>query len=189
MSEVLNNYVKDCLLTESKLEKLEINPQLVDKLFTMYIELTEILDGMKKQVFYKKDEKLIKEFFDRMKIINVLSSQLLYPDGQNMFDVYGCDRNSRMFHGILGVMTEAGELAQVWRKHQHGDEFDAVNVQEELGDHHWYHSIINDELNLNPEETLHKNIRKLAKRYPDKKFSTLHAVERNLDVERNELES
>lgn len=45
-------------------------------------------------------------------------------------------------HGIIGMMTEAGELLDQMKKHWfYGRELDVVNIKEELGDILWYAAI------------------------------------------------
>jgi len=91
-------------------------------------------------------------------------------------------------HLILGMVTEAGELADVFKKYvAYGREIDWVNVTEEIGDLMWY--IINfcTTNNLNFFDILEANIAKLQARYGGK-FSAEKANNRNLAVERKILE-
>ena len=187
MSELLNKYIKDCIRTESKLETLKLNPEVVSQLFEIYENLGEILDGLKKHTFYNKGDKLSAQFAPRLEKISSIANSLSKRPISFILSKEDTDLNSRMFHGILGIMTESSELSQIWSKHMCGEGFDAVNVQEEMGDQNWYHSIINDELKLDPEETLHKNIRKLRKRFPEK-YTDEAAEHRDLNAERAELE-
>ncbi len=51
-------------------------------------------------------------------------------------------------HGLIGLMTELGELADVHKKWiNYGKKEDLVNMSEELGDLFWYISIIINSLN------------------------------------------
>lgn len=93
-----------------------------------------------------------------------------------------------MLHAAIGIGTEAGEmLDQFKRKMFYGRELDVVNVKEEIGDLMWYIAILLRELDLNFEEILQLNIDKLRARFPEK-FSEHHAINRNLDKERDILE-
>jgi NTP pyrophosphatase (non-canonical NTP hydrolase) len=86
------------------------------------------------------------------------------------------------------LVTEAGELADVIKKHlYYGADLDYTNLIEEAGDLMWYLSILLDELNVSFSEVMEKNIAKLKKRYPDK-FSKEHALNRDLEGEREILE-
>jgi hypothetical protein len=187
----LKEYVNDALRTESKPEKLALNEEIVVDLFRMYIELGEILDGVKKSVFYNKDSKLVDEFEERILTIYRLADDLHMKRG-NITHKKDTQMDPRVFHGILGIMTESSELAEIWHTHATtGATIDPVHVQEELGDGMalgWYPAILHDALNLNPKETLDKNIRKLKVRFPEK-YSDQKAANRNLVLERKELES
>lgn len=92
-------------------------------------------------------------------------------------------------HMMLGITSEAGELADVFKKYMaYGKEIDWVNVKEELGDLIWY---IVGFCNINGwslDDIMEVNMRKLSKRYKNG-FTTEEALNRNLDNERKELES
>jgi NTP pyrophosphatase (non-canonical NTP hydrolase) len=91
-------------------------------------------------------------------------------------------------HMILGMVTEVGELADVYKKYlAYGKPIDIINVEEEVGDLMWY--IINF-CTLNGFDLptlLDLNIAKLRERYPDK-FSSDRAINRNVSNERSILE-
>ena len=74
----------------------------------------------------------------------------------------------------LGLASEAGEVSGVVKKYIRQD-FSLDVAQEklvkELGDVIWYWARMCDELNLNPEEIMAKNIEKLQQR---KQKQTLH---------------
>ncbi len=92
-------------------------------------------------------------------------------------------------HMVLGMVTEVGELADVYKKNMaYGKPIDMVNVQEEVGDLMWYISnfcIIN---NIDIQQVLQTNIDKLRKRFPEK-FSSDQAINRDIDAERVILEN
>jgi NTP pyrophosphatase (non-canonical NTP hydrolase) len=97
-------------------------------------------------------------------------------------------RTLRLLHGSCGIATEAGELLDALKKHIfYGKETDTVNVVEEVGDLMWYCAIILDELGVEFEDVMEKNINKLKARYGEK-FSEASATTRNLDKERKILE-
>jgi NTP pyrophosphatase (non-canonical NTP hydrolase) len=91
-------------------------------------------------------------------------------------------------HYLLGMQTEVSELSDIWKKHiAYGKAIDWVNVKEEIGDLAWYvfnFMRVND---LDFEEILETNIKKLRTRYPDK-FTQEMAINRDLDKERKILE-
>ena len=97
-------------------------------------------------------------------------------------------RALRLLHGSCGIATEAGELLDTMKKHIfYGKEIDTVNIVEEIGDLMWYSAIILDELGVEFEQVMEKNINKLQARYGEK-FSESRANTRNLDTERDILE-
>lgn len=92
-------------------------------------------------------------------------------------------------HAVMGVVTEAGEMMDAIKKAKiYGKDLDKVNMVEELGDIMWYLALMADDLGVSFEESWDKNIRKLAKRYPEK-FTSDKALNRDLDAEREELEN
>ncbi|MAF78178.1 MAG: hypothetical protein CME63_03015 [Halobacteriovoraceae bacterium] len=99
------------------------------------------------------------------------------------------DGTKRLLHAGIGLSTEAGEFLDALKKHIfYGKELDRVNLKEEMGDLFWYLAIACDELNVEFEPLMETNIAKLKARYGDK-FSEKRAEHRDLDTERNILES
>lgn len=93
-----------------------------------------------------------------------------------------------LLHACAGLCTEAGELMDVFKKHEfYGKPIDRVNVMEEVGDLAWYLALLCRYGNFTLEECAEANIRKLRARYPDK-FSKENAIERNTAKERKVLE-
>ncbi len=98
------------------------------------------------------------------------------------------DRDSRLLHGAMGCVTEAGELIDALKKHiYYGRDLDEVNLKEEMGDMLWYMAILCDVLGTSFDELTDMNIAKLRKRYPEK-FTSDKAINRDLGTERDELE-
>lgn len=95
----------------------------------------------------------------------------------------------RLLHAAIGMETEAGEFIDALKKHIfYGKPLDLVNLQEELGDQLWYIAIACDVLGVTMEAMQMKVISKLRQRYPEK-FSSEHAINRDLDAERKVLEN
>lgn len=96
--------------------------------------------------------------------------------------------HSRAMHGIVGICTEAGELADAYKKHVfYARDLDAANVREEIGDILWYLAILCDTLGTTIEAEMARNIAKLRKRYPER-FTEDAANVRDLGAERIVLE-
>lgn len=92
-------------------------------------------------------------------------------------------------HMVLGMVTEAGELADIFKKNlAYNKKIDWVNAKEEVGDMMWYIANFCRTNNFDLEEILQTNIDKLTARYPEK-FTEHNANNRDLEKERNLLES
>ena len=124
----------------------------------------DVRDYVKNAV--KTESKNFKEIGSRMKVI----------------------QNQRLLHAGIGLTTESGEFLDALKKHIfYGKKLDKVNLGEEMGDIFWYCAIIADELGLNFDEVMDKNIAKLKSRYGDK-FTEAAAQFRDLGAERDILE-
>jgi len=97
--------------------------------------------------------------------------------------------NSRLMHSAMGMVTESAEIMDQLKKvTMYGKQLDKVNLEEEIGDLAWYVALMVDELGLDFESILDKNIAKLKARYGEK-FTETAALNRNLEKERTILES
>lgn len=87
-----------------------------------------------------------------------------------------------MIHAAIGVAGEAGELLDAIKKiviYNKNVNYDAyTNIVEELGDIEFYMEQIRQEFAISRNETLEANMGKLAKRYPNFKYSNEHAAAR-----------
>lgn len=93
-----------------------------------------------------------------------------------------------MLHGAIGIVTEAGELLDAMKKSiYYCKALDRTNLIEELGDLEYYMAVLRIELGVSQEEIQERNIAKLRARYPEK-FTSEHAINRDLDKEREVLE-
>jgi NTP pyrophosphatase (non-canonical NTP hydrolase) len=91
-------------------------------------------------------------------------------------------------HMLMGMMTEVGELIDVYKKNlAYGKDIDITNVKEEIGDLMWYIAGFCKYNNFDLTEILQTNIKKLKQRYPDK-FDSKRAINRDLTKEREILE-
>jgi NTP pyrophosphatase (non-canonical NTP hydrolase) len=99
------------------------------------------------------------------------------------------DETLNLLHCAIGASTEAGELLDAFKKHiYYKKELDVVNIGEEIADIQWYLFNLCRLLDLDMEQLLEANIAKLKARYGEK-FSTEKAINRDLDTERNILET
>jgi len=98
------------------------------------------------------------------------------------------DKTIDLLHACLGLQTETAELTDMIKKHIfYGREIDKVHVIEEMGDIMWYYALVIDTLDLDFNELLGKNIKKLRARYKGG-FTETQAKNRDLKKERKILE-
>lgn len=161
----MNDFTEQAMQTCSD----EFHGELVPlRIFNMYmaqaIRSAELLDKVKKSLFYGKEN-----YFAWV------------PDEPAMSRLE--DKTTiNLAHGILGVVTEAGELLEALNKSH-----DLVNVKEEVGDVLWYLALIAKTAGFTLEEAEKACIAKLRTRYPNK-FIAYDANNRDLAKEREVLE-
>lgn len=92
-------------------------------------------------------------------------------------------KDNMLFHGIIGANGEAGELADLLKKHIfHGHPFDREHCIRECGDVLYYLALIAESLDTTLEEIATVNCEKRLRRYPEG-FSldkSLHRKEENV---------
>ena len=180
------------LRTEAKIDSVKTSKRLLIALLVANVATAEILDAIKKQVFYKNDKKLLEKTAEHTQQLADMAQLIKdeFVEGELGPDSFNdeIEVNSRVFHALLGIITEAGELSDALLSAVTGGGIDAVNLQEEAtGDMGWYRAILNDELGLDEYQGLTNVINKLRTRYPDK-FTNELAANRNLEAERKHLE-
>lgn len=95
---------------------------------------------------------------------------------------------AQLIHAVLGMASEAGELADALKKHIiYKKVLDEVNIVEEIGDLAWYQALGLSAVKRTLQEALEKNNAKLRVRFGDK-FREDAAVNRDLAAERKALE-
>jgi NTP pyrophosphatase (non-canonical NTP hydrolase) len=193
MIENFNDFVKQALRTESVPTTIKTNKKLIMQLFQLQIITGEMLDCMKKEIFYNKSQKFDEKFPDlllkaQQSLLDISLCYMKAKDGS--LEKQDLDHvRTRFFHGVIGKATEIAELSSVLLKHIEDPnyEIDVVNVQEELADDKWYDGVIIDDLNIDFYKALDNVIRKLRIRFPEK-FDEHLADNRNLVEERKALE-
>ncbi len=150
-----------------------------------FAEAAADLDRYKKLIFYGED-KTKNRLNDFVTVFD--------KDGDDLIIKLACANNEKsiekskhILHALLGVMTEAGELAEALEiAFRTG--FDHVNLLEESGDIKWYLAMLARALGNEWDADEKRNIEKLRKRFPEK-FTETHANERDLVGEREILEA
>jgi len=188
-----NEYIKLALRTESKVESVSANVNALMAALDCFVVSGEILDGFKKAIYYRNPKKINETLQDYADALEEHARRLRKHASTATTNTEVMNINPRVFHGIVGIATEASELTAALSDYIENGVLDPVNIQEEMGDgaggtNSWYAAILHDELGLDPVETMTKNINKLRARYPEKYEDTL-AENRDLTTERKILES
>jgi NTP pyrophosphatase (non-canonical NTP hydrolase) len=162
-----NRYVKEASRTERDISILKTDYDYLQLALQNFIKSAKELDMVKKNAFYGKQ-------FD---------NELFHPvdEIQNII-------SPRLFHSLIGILTEAGEIGEILETILFNNTNVITNekIADELGDLNWYEAIGIDELKLDFSDILHANIAKLKARYPDK-FSEENAIKRNIEDETKAL--
>lgn len=222
MTFQLKDYPALAMQTESIKERIDgINPVQLHALLTTFIEVSNILDQIKKHVFYGREydvQKIHSSYTRAADSLNFTAEMLNRgtqddplaafadsngnanmrmslkagePDTNVHVDIESLNSvNTRILHGIIGMMTESSELAEVLRAGISGHPIDMVNMLEEVGDSSWYGlGQLCKVAGVNPEVVLSNNLEKLQKkRFKNKTFNATEAINRDTKAEREILE-
>lgn len=180
-----DQFVKDAVRTESRIEKVTLNPEVFEAITDGMIAFGNMLDAIKKHTFYKKPYDVNKISCQLDTVGNSISNlnqsfKFEWPLPQNEQPT---EYNTRIFHAVIGIATEAVELLEALQR----GELDEVNLREEFGDLLWYIAIGVDESGGNLDHVMDRVIAKLRARFPDK-FDSEQAINRDLEKERAILE-
>jgi len=182
----LDEFVQNAIRTESRIDQVVVNELMLTATIQNLISMGNILDQIKKHVFYGKpyDLAAIRNHFSVAEEAMLTLSTITADEIEN--DERPIQVNPRLFHSVVGISTEATELLEALDLYGRG--MDNTNLLEEFGDIDWYKAIGVDELEGDWEDILIKIIEKLQLRYPDK-FTSEDAINRDLDGEREILET
>jgi NTP pyrophosphatase (non-canonical NTP hydrolase) len=165
------------LSTHYHADKVPIQ-QLIDRLQEV-AEACATLDRVKKALFYGKTEMQGRVEIGKAHLEKIDS---LLPEEESRNRVHD------LIHGIVGIATEAGELAEaLMQALRDGTPIDLVNIVEEIGDTKWYMAVLATVVPFKWGDDERLNIAKLTSRYPEG-FGKDAAVIRDLEKERQILE-
>jgi len=190
----LKEYTQAALKTESVPESINTNLHRLEAVLNIMINAGNMLDDLKKNIFYGKEidsdkffnqSEQIKESYLALPLFDIVNSKVI---NQNDVTDDAMTIDPRIAHGIIGIATESTELLEALSAYIKTGELDTVNVAEEVGDNNWYEAVLLDALGQDWETMLQTNIAKLEARY-NGKFSSDKAINRDLDTERKILES
>lgn len=172
------NYIEEANQTKSDQFHGELVPlSYFQTLVSGIINRIEELDRVKKALFYGKDD---------------VNFHVRDNDGCQSMPTLISDNHAQgvdLIHGIIGKVTEAGELLEALMRCIDDPiaNVDTVNLVEEVGDGMWYDAIILRALGTSMEDAQAINIAKLRARFPNK-FTEYDAQNRDLTGEREILE-
>jgi NTP pyrophosphatase (non-canonical NTP hydrolase) len=86
---------------------------------------------------------------------------------------------AHLMHMLIGLAGEVGELMDALKRpliYRSGWDFD--NIVEELGDIEFYLQGLRQGLSIKREDTLNANIKKLSKRYAERRYTDAQAIAR-----------
>ena len=180
----LQQFVTDCTRTESPVQTVNANRAVLGIVISIMVAAGELLDQIKKNSFYNKpfNNDAFQQHIQTLEA-NIIAIKAV--NDPNQITQAPININTRLFHAIVGIATESTELLQALKFD--GQQLDNVNIMEELGDLQWYCGLGCDELDIDLLKVLTTAINKLQKRYPEK-FTDEHAINRDLDSERQLLE-
>lgn len=87
------------------------------------------------------------------------------------------NNRDKLYHAVLALSSESGEVAGILQKQYQGHEFDIEHMKKELGDCLWTIAEACDALGLCMDDVMQTNIDKLKARYPDG-FDAEHSLHR-----------
>lgn len=180
-----HEFTEKALRTESIVERVVANKTELNYVLGAFVTITEMLDCLKKKIYYNNSEKYNSEFHDlaqRLQFLTACSDRHHDIPENEVLDI-----DPRLFHGVIGAATESGELVEALQKAINGDDADLINIMEEVGDSMWYFAILADTMGISIETAMERVIAKLKKRYPEKYTDDL-AENRDLAAERAVLE-
>ena len=135
------NYIEEANVTMSDEFHEGVPSMLVASGLMAISEEIDSLDKVKKFMFYGREN----EGLNRITEV----ARVLHPDSCHDIDFASLLPNKskedavRIFHGIIGIITEAGELAEALAQAiVTGEQLDLTNVAEEVGDNQWYAAAI-----------------------------------------------
>jgi NTP pyrophosphatase (non-canonical NTP hydrolase) len=182
----MQEYIKLATVTESRIDKVVLNHEHLENLLNAYIQIGNVLDTVKKSAFYGKP---IDPSLQNKRLSNTLTSVASLLGADFTEDAEPLKIDPRVFHSVVGIATEGTELVEaVFNAEFRNEQFDTVNMVEELFDVMWYILVAHDATKQELENTLEMGFAKLKLRFSDK-FTAAGALNRDLASERELLVS
>ena len=171
----------DYMAEADKTCSIVFNPQFVSR--------TEVLNILSNVIGFAEDMNMLKKLFFRGRTPQDLNMPMPSDDDSMGPLLKGCtDDEVNIIHGIVGVITEAGEMAELLKAFFEGTPFDRVHLLEEGGDVEWYQVRILRGIHASLYQRDFTNINKLHGRHGSA-FDVFRDANRDLGAERKQLEA
>jgi hypothetical protein len=175
------------------IESTEIDLQVFEDALSAAVHIIDVLDVYKKSLFYGGEldkEKILTKLAVAQgdiedALAGIIESRRMRDDMQVGVSL---SIDPRVFHAILGTITEHGEIADALLTGMNREDgIDLVNMCEELGDSDWYKALFYEATGIGWGDVQAMIIKKLELRYKDKIFTKEEAESRDLVAERQLL--
>lgn len=178
--DMLQQYVEDAVKTASRIDEVTVHYQFYTNAVKIFIEAAAILDQIKKNVFYNKpyNTEMLLDSIDKIDdAAGGVRNGTFYMHDSRVLGI-----NPDVFHGILGIATESGELLELLKPG-----VEPNKIFDEVGDLNWYMALTIDALDGDWHKIQKANIAKLKARYPEK-FDANRAICRDVNEEKRVLD-
>lgn len=163
-----HTFKEQCLVTEkTPPQDTWLDIELLKETLRVNVAAAELLDKLKKKIFYGKDFP-IEEASTHVQAIRYglthWQNATYAKQGYNPTNPLPPGVSLRLVHGLVGAVTESGEIAERLLKIIEAGvvtEQDKVNLGEEFTDHDWYKALTYDELMLDENDFRVRVLRKL----------------------------
>ena len=182
--QLLTNIVKR---TENVVPDLNGQQVNLESALGLIVNVAEVLDQVKRVAFYRTNFNKDKLDVVSQYLLNLEPFDFTHHEMESKVAPVEAEfDNTRVVHAIVGICTEAAELANALLESK-DNPLDVVNITEEVGDVMYYIGLLCDAMGFTVDQSIAAIEQKLRKRYPEG-FSTENAVNRDLEVERATLE-
>lgn len=121
-----------------------------------YREIGTIEECKKALEMYNKEKREVRMTANEYQKLAMRTCSIPYENKKDM-----------MYHAVLGLASEAGEVAGIFQKEYQGHEICCDHVKKELGDCLWMIAEACTAMGFTMEDVMITNIEKLEARFPD----------------------
>lgn len=187
-----SDYIELSNVTNTNDFHFGISKGTVSEILDRIVEHGKVLDAVKKYQFYGRKTEEVEGLMRHDEWQKNGSAEYAEEiDFDKLLPGHSREDAIKVYHGIIGKITEAVELAEMLNEAIFlGGQIDIANLIEEIGDGHWYDSVILRVLKSSFEDVWQINHYKLKARFGGK-FDAHKAQQENRDLvtERKILET